>query len=183
MANDIFNRNVSTLGGVFTSDRAKLTLPQGLSTLVQQMAFTYAQTITRLYEVGGSNIYYVGGRTQGQLNINRVVGPSGTICAMYTRYGDVCKARNNAITLTLEEVDCSSGDNSNQTEYEMRNCVITQVGISVAAQDMIINENVTMMYSSLEANGPGCAGTSGAIPVPDSQALPGSLDLPQRNTA
>ena len=34
---DIFNRNVSKLGGVFTSDEAKLTLKGNLGVLVQQL--------------------------------------------------------------------------------------------------------------------------------------------------
>ena len=36
---DIFNRNVSTLNGVFTADRAKLTLAGNLGVLVQSMQF------------------------------------------------------------------------------------------------------------------------------------------------
>jgi hypothetical protein len=146
---DIFNRNVSTLGGVFTSDEAKLTLKGNLGVLVQQLQFTYAQTITRLYEVGGANIYYVGGRTQGQMNVNRVVGPTGTICALYATYGDVCKAKENVITLAMQQTDCSVGQTA-RTVYTMKNCVITQTGVGVAAQDMIVNENATMMFSSLE---------------------------------
>lgn len=148
---DVFNRNVSTLGGVFTSDAAKLTLRGNLGVLVQQLQFTYAQTITRLYEVGGENIYYVGGRTQGQMNINRVIGPKGSVCALYQQYGDVCSAKQNVVSLALTETDCSVG--ASKSTYSMKNCVITQVGVAVAAQDMILNENTTMMFSSLECEG------------------------------
>lgn len=172
MANDIFSRNVSELAGVFTADRAKLTLPDNLGVLVQNMQFQYAQTVTRLYEVGAngpndsSNIYYVGGRTQGNMAVNRVIGPAGTICAMYTRFGDVCRASENSISLTLTEVDCRpNAGSSSSTTFTMKNCVITAVGISVAAQDMVINENTTMMFSSLEARGPGCASGENTNPV------------------
>src|SRR4051794_13166956 len=126
---DIYNRNVSNLAGVFTADRAKLVLAGNLGVLVQQLQCSYAQTITRLYEVGAngpggaSNIYYVGGRTQGQMSVNRVIGPSGTVKAMYARYGDVCKARQNTINLTLTETDCASGS-STQEVYTMKNAVI-----------------------------------------------------------
>lgn len=150
---DIFNRNVSTLGGVFSSDSAKLTLKGNLGVLVQQLQFTYAQTVTRLYEVGGENIYYVGGRTQGQLNINRVIGPKGSVCALYATYGDICAAKSNVITLSLIEPDCSIEGGAGKSTYTMKNCVITQVGIAVAAQDMIVNENTSMMFSSLECEG------------------------------
>ena len=154
MANDIFNRNVSTLAGVFTSDAAVLEFTGGgagdrFSQLVQQVQFSYAQTITRLYEVGGPNIYYVGGRTQGQMNVNRIIGPKGTVCGFYNKFGDVCSANENVIGLDLSAENCLNGE-AGGGKYTMKNVVITQVGIAVAAQDMIINENTTMMFSSLE---------------------------------
>lgn len=157
MAEDIFNRNVSKLEGVFTSDAAVLEFTGGgagdrFSQLVQQVQFSYAQTITRLYEVGGPAIYYVGGRTQGQMNVNRIIGPKGTVCGFYNKFGDVCGANENVIGLDLTAKDCVAGGESGGGKYTMKNCVITQVGIAVAAQDMIINENTTMMFSSLECN-------------------------------
>ena len=154
---DIFNRNVSSLAGVFTADRAKLTMAANLGVLVQRMQFTYAQAITRLYEVGAngpggaSNIYYVGGRTQGNLTLDRVIGPSGSVKLLYRQYGDVCQARKNPIIMTLAEADCTTGA-STPERYTMKNCVITQVSVGVSAQDMIIGENTVMMYSSLEAD-------------------------------
>jgi hypothetical protein len=149
---DIFSRDVSNLAGVFTADRAKLTFRNGiLNTLAQQVQFSYSQAITRLYEVGSSNIYYVGGRTQGQASLNRVVGPASTVCEIYRLYGDVCEARENVLTIDLEETDCSSGLSGRST-YVLSFCVITGVGISVAAQDMIINESTTLMYGSLSCH-------------------------------
>jgi hypothetical protein len=160
---DIFNREVSRLNGVFTADRVKLTLPQNLGVLVQQFQASYSQTITRLYEVGAndqgrlgqaSNIYYVGGRTQGNLSLARVVGPSNTIKEMYSVFGDVCTPE--SFSISLQETDClgegggDPGEQTAQLTYTFKNAVIQQVGLSVAAQDMIINESSAMMFSSLE---------------------------------
>lgn len=158
---DIFNRETSRLNGVFTADRVKLTLPQNLGVLVQQFQASYSQSITRLYEVGAndqgrlgqaSNIYYVGGRTQGNLNLARVVGPSNTIKEMYSVFGDVCTPE--SFSISLQETDClgegTPGADTAQLTYTFKNAVIQQVGLSVAAQDMIINESSQMMFSSLE---------------------------------
>lgn len=149
---DIFSRDVSNLGGVFTADRAKLTFRQGiLNTLAQQVQFSYSQAISRLYEVGSNNIYYVGGRTQGQASLNRIVGPKGTVCEIYRTYGDVCKARENVIGLDMEESDCSSGT-TGRSAYELSFCVITGISIAVSAQDMILNEGTTLMFGSLSCS-------------------------------
>lgn len=159
---DIFSRASSSLAGVFTSDRAKLALKGNLGVLVQQMQIAYSQSITRLFEIGnqaangGANIYYVGGRTEGQLSIGRVVGPSGSISAMYEQYGDVCKARGNDISLSLIETDCSINGQGAQAvaptpvRFLLKFCVINSVQFSLAARDMIISENISMMLGSLE---------------------------------
>lgn len=151
---DLFQRVASNLGGVFTSDRAKLNMGADLSVLVQQMNATYAQTITRLYEVGGNRSYYIGGRTQGQIQLNRVVGPTATVKAFYRKFGDVCKARGNNIELELTETDCSGngGVGGGSIKYLCKHCVIQQVSIGVQAQDMIINESSSMIFMSMEVS-------------------------------
>lgn len=154
---DIFNRNASNLAGVFTADSAKLVLKGNLGVLVQQLQVNYAQTVTRLYEVGAngpngaSNTYYVGGRTNGQMSLNRVVGPSNSITAFYYQYGDVCKANQNQINLTLTQTDCSTGSKGS-TNYTVSAAVITNVSVGVAAQDMLITDASQLMFSSLTTN-------------------------------
>jgi hypothetical protein len=163
---DVFGRNVSELGGVFASDRAKLIFaldqaggaggdgaPFPFGAVVQQMQFRYAQTITRLYEVGGKNVYLVGGRTQGDMTVQRVIGPKASMCRMWEKYGNVCNARKNTITLDLADEDCSAegaAGSAHGASYTMKNSVVTQVGAAVAAQDMVINETTTVMFTSLE---------------------------------
>ena len=160
---DLFNRDSSRLNGVFTSDRVKLILPEQLGVLVQQVQTSYAQAITRLYEVGSneqaadgknaSNIYYVGGRTQGSLNLSRVVGPQQTIKAMYDRFGDVCAPE--SLAIVLQETNCHEGSRESDAKpirYIYSNAVIQQVGMSVSAQDMVINESLQMIFSSLKVD-------------------------------
>lgn len=161
-SNDIFSRNVSDVKGVFTTDNGKLFMlgeqaNQNLGVLVQSMNFNYTQNVTRLYEVGangpnGENfVYYVGGRTQGNFSVNRVVGPSGTVQYLYTKYGNVCNARSNVISLQLKEQDCSSNNAvaSQAAEYTMKGCVIVNVSVGVQSQDMVIGESTAMMFSTL----------------------------------
>lgn len=162
MANDIFSRNSSSLQGAFSADSAMLSFADGLVALVQRLNFSYAQTITRLYDITNSSaIYYVAGRTQGQMGVDRVIGPSGSVCTFYSTYGDVCNAVNNIITLKMG-VNCSQADQGSETvTYTMSDVVITTVSVGVQAQDMIISENTTMMFSSLACSDSGGAGGAG----------------------
>jgi hypothetical protein len=154
MPNDVFQRNVSNIAGTFTADGAKATFGTlGTNLLIQQLQFQYAQTVTRLYGVGETDQYYVGGRTNGQMNANRVIGPSASSSAIYTGFGDVCSPKN--ISLQFG-VSCQQGTAPAATagggtnNYTLDNAVLTQVGLSVASQDMIINEAMTFMFASLE---------------------------------
>jgi hypothetical protein len=166
MATDIFSRDTSVLGGVFTSDRAKLFFGSGLGIgqIVQQMQVSYSQSVTRLYEVGSNYIYYVGGRTQGQMAISRVIGPAGTMIAFYQTFGDVCNAKNNIINMQLAETDCSQGGATGTNNFDLANCVVTVVGFAVQSQDMMISESTTLMFSSLSVTVTG-NGTVTAAPV------------------
>ena len=153
---DIFNRSVSSFGGAFTADGTLVTLKGGLSILTQRMQFSYAQSITRLYDITSLNIYYVGGRTQGNCPIDQVIGPTSTVCAFFTAYGDVCAANGRNITLMLTP-NCSAGQSGGtpnpQSTFTLSSCVIVQLGVGFAAQDMIIGSNTTLMYAALTCGG------------------------------
>lgn len=154
MSQPLFHRENTKINGVFTSDRAKLLFSGGvIGALVQGLNFNYSQMVTRLYDLGSggdfTNIYLVGGRTQGQAGLSRVVGPKATITKLYSTYGDVCNAPNANMQLSLDEVDCTSGTRET-IKYQLKYCVLMQVGIAVQAMDMMINESSSLIFSGCE---------------------------------
>lgn len=156
---DIFNRSTDSFGGSFAADQGKITFPQLIGgqgadagLLIQNMNASYTQQVTRLFEVGSPNIYYVGGRTSGQANIARVVGPRKIAREFYMTYGDICQARTNTLHFSV-----STGCDGQQTgvaraSYTAHFVVITTIGIAVAAADMLINEQLAMLFSSFLYN-------------------------------
>lgn len=169
MANDIFSRETDKFGGSFPADLATITFPnvQGLQgqftadfgLLIQRMQTTYQQQVTRLYEVGRPAIYYVGGRTSGDVSVDRVVGPRTIQQAFYSKFGDVCQALTNTLDFEVE-TGCGSqgstdggvalGNVRGFAAYTAYFCVITAVGIGLQAGDMLINENLRLMFSSFQ---------------------------------
>lgn len=156
MANPIFKKNNVKVKNVFTAKQAKLDFgTTGVTgVLVQGLNFTYAQNITRLYEIGSGddpqNIYYVVGRTQGQMQVNRVVGPNKTITKMYEVFGDACRACDNPMTLSLGATEADNCCPVNEMKYFLKGCALQQVGISLQAQDMLINEQCQVIFSSMD---------------------------------
>jgi hypothetical protein len=167
---DIFNGQGSTFGGSFSADSAQVAFstggaagaPAGLSggvgLLTQTIQFNYAQQITRLYEIGSNATFLVAGRTQGSLSLGRVLGPRQVQTQFYANYGNVCNAANNNITVSLQ-AGCTTGTASSGVgtqgtlAFLIQNVVIVSMGLTVAAEQMIVNENLQAMFVSLNLQG------------------------------
>lgn len=153
---DIFNRSTDSFGGSFSSDQARVTFP-GLTgggsdsgLLMQNLQANYQQQITRLYELSSNAIYYVGGRTSGQANISRVIGPRKIAATFYSTYGDVCNAATNTIHFSMT-TGCGGATDA-RASYTAHFVVVNSVAIGVGAADMLINESLSMMFSSFLYN-------------------------------
>lgn len=148
MSQDVFSREV-TYGGAFSADAARITFADfGAGLLVQNLNYQYQQAVSRIYEVGSSDIYLVAGRTQGTVAMNRVVGPKKILPEFYTQYGDVCNAGNNNVKFAAS-TGCGGAISTRQV-IDIRHAIITALGGAVNSNDMIINESLTMMFLYLQ---------------------------------
>ena len=152
----IYARQKTSHGGSFASDTAVLSVAASADTklgIVSNFQASFAQSISRVYSVADTGgdagtvpVFYVGGRTQGQLSLGRVVGPQGTaLCAFYEKMGNVCSPEDLKFTLSA---GCDKTPLS--VSYTAEAAVLTNVGIQVGSQDMIVNENLTMMFANLD---------------------------------
>jgi len=145
MATDVFSRDVS-YGGSFSADGAAVTFANfGPGMLVQNINYVYQQSITRLYEVGSPLIYLVAGRTQGQVTLARVMGPVALTNGFYQQFGNVCWAAGNSLSFQAR-MACGTRGGGQLYTIGLNHCVISQLGGSVSAQDMVINETLAMMF-------------------------------------
>lgn len=151
---DVFNRQNDSFGGSFSADGARMlfAMPQSGSAfetgmLVQQLSVQYAQQITRLYEISSNAIYLVGGRTSGNGTLSRVLGPKKIAKQFYLTYGDMCNAAKN--TLQFEAAAGCGQAFSDNVAIHCRFVLVQQLAFNVNAGDMMINEQMAMMFSSM----------------------------------
>jgi hypothetical protein len=156
---DIFGRRPLQFGGAFAADAASITFAtgnpafaSGVGLVTQNIQVSYQQPITRLYEVGTQLTYYVAGRPQGQMNMGRILGPGIVSTAFYQSFGDVCLAASNHLAFDVA-AGCEPGGPlvSSRMYFLANNVLLQSIGLSVAAQDMIINESLSLFFTSLEA--------------------------------
>jgi hypothetical protein len=151
---DIFGRQVD-VGDPMSADGVRLLVGNiGEDMLVQQVSTQYQQNINRLWEVGSAKTYFVAGRTQGQMQMRRVIGPKqsqGFNNTFIQSYGNVCNKK--ALTLT-GAVSCGNCESEPQKRslISLSGVVITAVAYSIAAVDMIINEDLTLLFAKQNRN-------------------------------
>jgi len=155
---DIFGKREQVYGGGFTSDTGIIEAGTKLSGLMMQsLQITYQRPITKVYDLGvylkESRVYYVEGRPNGTMQIGRIVGFGYAMGAFYTEYGNACLAGEKTLRLKLGSSVCPpSGFDlaiKGVKTVSMSACVLTSVGLSVQAQQLIVNENSAMEFANM----------------------------------
>jgi len=151
---DLFGRTPLAFSGAFAADAAVLTFGGlaggGVGLVTEQISFQYQQQITRLFEIGSNNVYYIAGRSQGSAGVGRVLGPRPVSTAFYQTYGNVCNAATNTLIFQAA-VGCNlPGDSGAGLAMALVGVVLNSIAFSVNnPENMIINEQLAMMYVAL----------------------------------
>jgi len=155
---DIFGRRPLAFGGAFAADAAAINFAtndprfqSGVGLVTQNIQISYQQPITRIYEVGTVLTYYIAGRPQGQMGVNRILGPGRVTAAFYAVFGNVCNAAGNYLVFDVGTGCDANNPTAVQMYFLIENILMQSIGLSVAAQDMIINEALSFMFTSMQA--------------------------------
>ena len=112
--------------------------------VIQNVQFTFTQQVNMLYEIGSGNVYFVGGRAQGTATVARIIGPGKTQLKLLNKYKDMCDPK-----------DIKLGGSSMCTkkakgvDYTLVDAILTSIGASVSANDVMINEQLNFMFVDL----------------------------------
>lgn len=171
---ELFSRTAVNFGGAFTAQNGLIVPNNGLTgVLMQNLQIQYAQMVNRLYELGQqgqkTNVYYVSGRSSGNLSAAHVIGPNVGMLTFYRNFSDVCQAQGNSLQIILEPNTCAFNGSSTLSttasgtavaaaagaadtvkQYTAKFCVLQSIGLGVAAQDFIINSQAQLMFSGLD---------------------------------
>lgn len=146
---DIYGRNIE-FGDAFKGDNTAFTF-SGLGSetglLIQNFQMGYNQEVTRLYELGSVRTYFIVGRPAGSFAIARFAGPTDLANAFIATYGNPCNAASNTVNVGLKSGWCSGALTYSST---LRGLLLSDMGMAMAARDMMVTENVSGLFASLE---------------------------------
>lgn len=164
---DVFRGEMMKYGGGFRSDMGMLVDTAGVSgKLMQNIQITYQRPITKIFELGKSgdpvSVYYIEGRPNGNLTLGRIIGFGREMMAFYEKFGAACNAGDSTMTLDLNNTPCPPVPGAPppppgtppplpaRIQVKLTYCVLTSVGLSVNAQQLVINENCSMEFANME---------------------------------
>jgi len=166
----VFSEASNSVVGTFSSNNAGMSTDQGRALgLVTNVNIQYSQQVNRIFDMNLSHkphrdksaMYYIGGRAQGQLTIGRVLGPVGTPCAFYSKFGNVCGIQR-TLLLTFKAGKGNRGSAGffggaakcklRTINFKIIDPLLTNIGITQNSNDVVVNENVTLMFADLHCS-------------------------------
>ena len=142
---DLFNA-AGKIGGIFKGTTIALTLGgagiQGA--LVQNIGINYQRNVSRIWELGSDDTYYVVGHTEGQATLSRIVGRADA--DLLDELADVCSAKDRTLNMTGVADTCEGQGNF---AIVMVGPVLTSRNFSISADQFIITSQSALMFSGL----------------------------------
>lgn len=160
---DIFG-TAPTYGGGFSMDEATVTFPLadgdgGLGLLVQSVSSSYQRPINRIFELSKQKTtYYVAGRQQGTIGIQRLAAPRAVSQSFLEKFADICQVQNNTFSISADPgiSNCSASGNplaadAQGQRYTFSYAIITQLGFNISVNAFALSESLSMMFVGLRS--------------------------------
>ena len=144
------------LAGTFKGTTAALTVGRTngalRGALVQNIALSYNRQVTRILELGSENQYYVTGQSQGQGQIGAILGPRNIVIDMMKDLADECTAASRQVAFAVISDFCGDEGGTGELEARAAGALLTSVNLSVTAQDFLVQQGGTFMFTAMQLN-------------------------------
>ncbi len=152
---DLFNSQ-SKLGGTFKGTAFALSVGGGNNggnlkgALVQSVQLNYSRQISRIFELGSTDQYFIEGRSEGQASLQQIVGPQGLINPILSALGNTCTANQRVLQLSAAANTCgfnaaASGGNA----LSLESPVVTNYSLGSQASNFVIDTGMQLMFVGL----------------------------------
>lgn len=157
---DIYGRTSLTYGGGFSHDQTSFSLNLGAgggvlspSFIIQRFAVAYAKRLSKVFEFGKPNFYYIEGPPDGNLQLDSLVGPQGLILNFLQKLGDICAAEQSILELEVKSGCAPKAGGrgaAKPSKLKMTHALADNTAVSGEAQTSLIQSQIRIMFGSLE---------------------------------
>lgn len=165
---DIFGTDAS-VGGTFRGNKFSMTVANAgdlafEGALVQQLQLSYQRQVTRFWALGTRAQYYIEGRTEGQGQMSRIVGPQGLIDELATKLADFCTVATRTVSLSSTNDSCNKIVNNGVAGNALGGLSLTLQGViangitfGADANQFVINSSISLMFAAMSKGSPPAA--------------------------
>jgi len=165
---DIFGTDAS-VGGTFRGNKFSMTVANSGAlafegALVQQLQLSYQRQVTRFWALGTRAQYYIEGRTEGQGQMSRIVGPQGLIDELATKLADFCTVATRTVSLSSTNDACNKIVNNGVAAGSLGGLSLTLQGViangitfGADANQFVINSSISLMFAAMSKGSPSSA--------------------------
>jgi hypothetical protein len=144
-----------THGGSYRSDQMTLAIngTDVTGMVLQNVQYTFTQQVGLVYEIGSDNVYYVGGRANGNSGIQRLLGPKGASSNIVMLLNDIClpsdltfkiKGKGNNVVGPVGPVQpsCIQIDN----DITLKRATLTAVSGQINSDNTSVTEGLQLIF-------------------------------------
>jgi len=145
----ILGRNNSTFGGALSAESTSVNYSgvEGAGLMTQNLQISYQQQVQRVWEIDSAETFYIVGRSEGELTIGRIVGVRVLSAQFIDDFSDPCEVASNVMSIQTN-AGCNSGEVVG--ELTLNYVLVRGFQLAIAANDMILNENLNAMFAGLD---------------------------------
>ncbi len=148
---DIFGID-SKLGGTFKGTSFSLSVGGGSGdfrgALVQQLQISYMRQITRVWELGSRDQFYIEGHVEGQGTLQQIVGPKGLVSSLLTNLSDICAATGRTLSLSAANNACG-GITTTGTTLTLESPVATRFTLGASVSNFLVDSGLEITFTGL----------------------------------
>jgi hypothetical protein len=148
---DIFQAK-GALGGVFKGTRVELVLGGGSGALkgalVQNIGINYTRNISRIWEIGSDDTYYVVGHTEGQAQLSRIIAKASN--DILDALSDACSASTNVLTMSGGADLCDTDGQGERFSITATGPVLVNRSFAIDANQFMMTSQAGIMFSGLQ---------------------------------
>lgn len=135
------------IGGIFKGTKVEITLGgSGLKgAMAQNINISYSRNVTRVWELGSDDTYYIIGHTEGQASMARIVAKKNE--DILDVLGDACTAKDKTLKLTSTANGCEANDTLSLT---LSGPMLTSRGFSMDVGQFVMSSTAALMFAGLE---------------------------------
>lgn len=152
---DVFGQqNNHTGNSIITAHTMILTVETAtnltLGALIQNVVIQYSQPINVIREIGSKNFYYFAQPPRGSVQFGRIVAEDKIIFDVLPRDAKTVwntpapGQQNPKISLK------STASSGNSIQYDLYQCLVDNLGVTIDSQSSFIQENVSLTFGSLQ---------------------------------